>query len=339
MHVCLILVPGFRLLAVSLVQEVLRMANAAAGQDLFTWELRSIAGHQTDSTDGIAIPAPQADWSAAQGHDLILVCAGPRPFSHLPMGLRAFLMRGDRAGTTLGGLDGGGMILARLGLLNGREAVLDLALEPGLTEKFPEIALSDRSFAFDRQRLTTAGGLAAGDAMLAWIGRVHAPALAAQVGDMLERGHLADTADCQSLPRATDPVLERMQAIMATHLADPIPLDQIASELDLSMKQMRSRCRKALGMTPAQVYLELRLERAGQLVQETGLSVHDIAGATGFASPSAFTRSYRARFGEPPRLVRRARHATVQSTGTWAEAEALSQPAPRAMSAQPLTRV
>ncbi len=42
--------------------------------------------------------------------------------------------------------------------------------------------------------------------MLAWIGRVHAPALAATVGDLLERGHLADTADCQTLPRATDPL-------------------------------------------------------------------------------------------------------------------------------------
>ena len=92
------------------------------------------------------------------------------------------------------------------------------------------------------------------------------------------------------------------------------------------MKQMRSRCRKALGLTPAQLYLELRLERTAQLVHETGLSVHDIAGATGFASPSAFTRSYRERFGEPPRLVRRARHKTVQTEGNWVEAEALAQP-------------
>lgn len=330
MHVCLILVPGFRLLVLSLVQEVLRLANDAAGQDLFTWELRSIAGDATLSAEGVEMPAPQADWAAAQGHDLVLVCAGPRPFSHLPMGLRAFLMRAAKAGTTLGGLDGGGMVLARLGLLNGREAVLDLSLEPGFPEKFPDVALSDRSFAFDRQRLTTAGGLAAGDAMLAWIGRVHAPALAATVGDLLERGHLADTADCQTLPRATDPLLERMQAIMATHLADPITLEQVADELDLSMKQMRSRCRKALGLTPAQLYLELRLERAAQLVHETGLSVHDIAGATGFASPSAFTRSYRERFGEPPRLVRRARHKTVQTEGNWVEAEALAQPSPAA---------
>lgn len=320
MHVCLILFPGFRMLALSLLTEVLRLANHASGADLFTWDLRSVSGDTVTSAEGITLDTRPADWTGVQGHDLVLLCAGARPLSHLPMGLRGYLLRGERAGTTLGGVEGGGMVLARLGMLNGREAVLDLSLEPGFTERFPDVALSDRSFAFDRQRLTTAGGLAAGDALLAWLGRVQGPALSAQVADMLARGPLRETGETQHLPRATDPVLERMQAIMATSLDTPLPLGTIAADLDLSEKQLRKRCRKALGQTPAQVYLSLRLERAAQLVQDTALSVSDVARATGFISPSAFTRSYRTYFGQPPRAERKARMGGKQPSG-WDAAQ------------------
>ncbi|CUH77168.1 GlxA family transcriptional regulator [Tropicibacter naphthalenivorans] len=306
MHICLILFPGFHMLAYALVVQVLRLANLCAGQQLFTWDVLSMTG-QAVSEDGLSVPAPAADWTAAPGYDLVLLCAGARALDHLPMGLRSFLIQADRAGATLGGIEAGGLVLARLGLLAGREAVIDLSATPGFTEKFPDVALSPRSFCYDRRRLTTGGGLAAGDAMLAWVGRVQSTALAVQVAESLERGHLRDTGQTQRLSQTSDPVLDRMQAIMATHLDDPLPLERIAEELDLSLKQLRRICRQTLNKTPAQIYLEMRLERAQQLVQDTDLPVSDVAQATGFASPSAFTRSYKALYKEPPRSTRAAR--------------------------------
>ncbi|MGP6086052.1 GlxA family transcriptional regulator [Antarctobacter jejuensis] len=305
MHVCLILFPGFELLAYVLAREVLRLANRCAGQQLFSWQVRTVSGAAVPASDGTMVSGDVPDWHGAQGFDLVLLCSGRDPLNTLPMGLRAFLNNADAAGATLGGLDTGGMILARLGFLTGREAVLSDKETDGLPAEFPEVALSDSLYAFDRRRLTTAGGVATGDAILAWIARTHGPALAAATADALGHGRIREAAARQRLPLCTDPVLERMQAIMTARIEDPLPVERIASELDLSAKQLRLRCRKGLNSTPAQVYLGLRLDRAAQLVAETELSVLDIAQAAGFASPSAFTRSYHARFGAPPRRPRR----------------------------------
>jgi AraC family carnitine catabolism transcriptional activator len=305
MHVCLILFPGFQMLAYVLAREVLRVANKCAGQDLFTWETRSVTGDSVKASDGTMVATGPINWHGETGFDLILLCAGYDPLHHLPMGLRAFLARADKAGATLGGLDTGSMVMAKLGLLNGREAVLHHEAEPGFREQFPDIAISDRIYAFDRQRLTTAGGVATADAMLAWIGRVHSTALAAKTADALAHGRIRDTGEGQRLPKTADPLLDQMQGIMATHLEDPLSLDRVAAELGLSQKQLRLRCRKGLNQTPAQIYLGLRLDRAAQLVKDTELSVLDVATATGFASPSSFTRSYKARFGSSPRMQRR----------------------------------
>ncbi len=305
MHVCLILFPGFSLMAHVLVREVLRLANLCAGQPLFSCHVRTVSGAPVAASDGTEVAGDCPDWQGAQGFDLVLLCSGRDPLKSLPMGLRAFLNRAGAAGATLGGLDTGGLILAKLGFLNGHEAVLSVPED--MQDDFPQVARTDRSHVLDRQRLTTAGGMATGDALLAWIARTHSPALAAATGDALAHGRIRDAGERQRLPVSKDPLLDRMQAIMAAQIEHPLPVQRVAAELDLSPKQLRLRCRKGLNSTPAQVYLGLRLDRAAQLVSETGLSVLEIARATGFASPSGFTRSYHARFGSPPRSQRRAR--------------------------------
>ncbi len=321
MHVCLILFPQFPILGFVLIREVLELANRIAGQPLFSCRIRTVTGADVAASDGMRIAAEAQDWEGAQGFDLVVLCAGPHPLDHLPMGLRGFLARAEAAGATLAGLDQGAMILARLGLLDGREAVLP----PDPDRTYPHIALSERTHAFDRQRLTSSGGLATAEAMLDWIARSHGPALAARTGAALGHGRVAETSRAQALAARAghcDPLMTRMTTLMAAHLDAPLPLPRIAAELDMSLKRLRLRCRKALGRTPAVVYLDLRLRRAAQLVDETTLTVAEIAAATGFASPSAFTRSYGNHFGKPPRAQRAQRGKAATPTGWDAATEA-----------------
>lgn len=221
------------------------------------------------------------------------------------MGLRGFLARAEQAGATLAGFDGGVTILAALGYLDGYQAVHPNSTTEEEAEILARVASCGQIFSFDRGRLTAKTGLAAGDALLAWIARVLAPDVAKQISDKLSLGRFREDGDTRHLPRVEDPVLARMQSIMVTHLGDTLPLTQIAFDLDLSPKQLRLRCRKGLGQTPTQVYLKLRLDRAEQLVRDTVLSVEEVAQATGFTSPSAFTRSFKSHFGAPPRVIRK----------------------------------
>lgn len=56
-----------------------------------------------------------------------------------------------------------------------------------------------------------------------------------------------------------------------------------------------------LKMPAGEFYLGLRLDRAQKLLRQTSLPVTEIAIATGFVSPSHFSRAYRKCFGRAPR--------------------------------------
>ncbi len=60
-----------------------------------------------------------------------------------------------------------------------------------------------------------------------------------------------------------------------------------------------------LGAAPHAYYLDLRLDAARRLLQQTERSLMEIAVACGFASASAFSRAFRRRYGRSPRDVRR----------------------------------
>jgi AraC family transcriptional regulator len=65
------------------------------------------------------------------------------------------------------------------------------------------------------------------------------------------------------------------------------------------------------GETPYAVLMEQRLRRAFQLVNDTQLSITEIARASGFEDRCAFARSFKLRFGDTASAVRRHANAVV----------------------------
>ena len=52
--------------------------------------------------------------------------------------------------------------------------------------------------------------------------------------------------------------------------------------------------------SPKRYYLELRLKKARSLLLQTDMSVINVALASGFSSPSHFSKCYRAFYGRTP---------------------------------------
>ena len=311
MHVTLILFPGFPILSYALLRHALDAVALGDQNPLFTLEIRTLDGKTVRSADGAAVSPTKKGWDQASGCDMVALCAGRHALDHLPMGLRGFLHGAEANGATLAGFDGGATILAELGFLDTHHAVLPEADRPR-GRRWPGILLAEIPFALDRKRLTCADGLAIGEAMLAWMAQAVSPALMAGIASPAaasQAGMAPWRPSAAPLHGASDdPLLRRMRLVMEANLSRPLALEEIAAALDLSPKQMRTRCQKGLGMSPLQAYLEIRLNRARHLVGQTELSVQEIAAATGFGSPSAFTRSYRAHFGETPRAQRAGRY-------------------------------
>jgi len=318
LNVRFILFPEFQMLAFVLATETLRLGNKAAGQELFRWQVLSATDAPVAASNGGMVSPDSQDWNVGPVPDLVLLCAGYHPRRHITARLKSYLARLRRAGSVIGGVDTGTVILAELGLLEGVRAVLHYEAEADFRENWPGISLQDQIYSLDRNRLTAAGGTATGDAMLAWIAQQQGAAFAATVAEAMSHGRIRKGEEPQRLRAQEDPVLRRMEGLMQEHLARPMPVAALCAELGLSNKQLRLRCQRALGRTPRAHYLALRLEQAGYLMAQTRMQATDVALATGFGSAAGFSRAFRQHFGISPRQMRRGQDGGEKNKGQTA---------------------
>jgi len=91
---------------------------------------------------------------------------------------------------------------------------------------------------------------------------------------------------------------------MEENLEDPASRAELARFAGVSARQLERLFRRYLARSPAEFYMELRLDRARHLLKQTEMTVLKVAVACGFASPSHFSKCYRERFQNTPREER-----------------------------------
>src|SRR5690606_25411969 len=87
---------------------------------------------------------------------------------------------------------------------------------------------------------------------------------------------------------------------MERHSESPLSSRELAERVSVTPRQLERLFRLHLKETPSNFYLGLRLDKARQLLRQTGMSVLEVALACGFESSSYFSRAYRARFATCP---------------------------------------
>ena len=160
-------------------------------------------------------------------------------------------------------------------------------------------------FVVDGARVTAAGGVASLDMTLALIASAHGSDLANAVADQLVYSAIRTNRDTQrlSIPArigVRHPKLARVVEIMESHIEDPISPSDLAEAVDMSTRQLERLFRRYLNRSPKRYYMELRLERARNLLMQTDMSVINVALAAGFTSPSHFSKCYRAHYDTTP---------------------------------------
>lgn len=79
----------------------------------------------------------------------------------------------------------------------------------------------------------------------------------------------------------------------------------LAEHAGISEVYMRQLFREQMGISPKRYILELRIERAKQLLWESRMAVQDIAAACGFGTANHFCRKFREMTGQTPGEYRR----------------------------------
>lgn len=308
-----VLVPNFSLIAFASALEPLRLVNRQTGRELYSWQIVSKDGDAVRASNGVQVAVDQslADVRMSPGgtNPTIILCTGAGAEHYQDKEVFGWLRRADRSGAVVGALCTGAHVLARIGLLDGHKCTIHWENLPGFIEDFPDIEVTADLFEVDDKRMTCSGGTAALDLMMHLIADKHGNEIATKVSEQCLQDRIRQSHDHQRAPYRVrlgvhNPKLINAIEMMESNIEEPLNQEMLARYIGLSRRQLERLFRKHLGRTPAQYYLELRLERARHLLYQTSMPIMNIAFACGFVSASHFSTCYRQKYGRTPRAER-----------------------------------
>ena len=299
-----LLLDRFTMLSFASAIEPLRIANRVAGKTLYTWALAGEGGGSIACSNGAEFKLDMG-LDEIDREDTVLVCGGIDVQRATTKGIVNWLRREARRGVTVGGLCTGAFALAKAGLLDGKKATIHWENQDGFAEEFEEVRLTKSVFVMDGNRLSTAGGTASLDLMLKIIAGDHGEDIANTVADQLIYSAIRTDQDTQRLSIPTrigvrHPKLSQVIQMMEAAIEEPVSPADLADDVGMSTRQLERLFRRYLNRSPKRYYMELRLQKARNLLMQTDMSVINVALACGFASPSHFSKCYRAHYATTP---------------------------------------
>lgn len=301
-QIAVLLFPQFSNLCLANAIEPLRAANSLSRKVLYQWHFIGLDAGPVLSSSGLPV-TPERALSDLAGADYLCVMPsyGYRDFTRAPILRR--LRAAARRSEAVVGLDTGSLVLAAAGLLDGYRATSHWDVLTEFEESYPEVRVVRDRFVIDRDRLSCGGATTTMELMLELIARHHGPMLSLDVGALFMHGERPGAGPI--LPGvAGDRVVRAAAALMRRHLEQPLSIPDIARHLGLSQRGLEQRCLTAAGHSPQALYALIRMSEAQRLVQDTPLSVAEIAARVGYGDASAMTRRFRNTFGRSPRQMR-----------------------------------
>ena len=303
-HFSFFLMPEFTHIAFSCALEPLRIANLVSGKPLYRWSLLSEDGKTATCSNG-SVTMVDAGMEPGRRVDRLFLISGLNVQAHTTPKLLAWLRRERAAGTPVGAICSAAYVLAKAGFLDDVETALHWAWHDLFTEEFPEVRLVRNVFVAREKIITASGGTAAADLMLHLIAKTHGQDLSTEVADQMvynavREGTAAQRVSIQSRHGMRNEHLKRAIAVMEAAIESPMSPSRIAEDLGISTRQLERLFGRYLNSTPKHYFMEMRLNRAQNLLVQSELSVTEIAMACGFQTTSHFSKVYRAHFGRSP---------------------------------------
>jgi transcriptional regulator GlxA family with amidase domain len=239
---------------------------------------------------------------------LVLLVADEAQASLKPANMRALVER-CRSAEYWGGVGAGVLWLAEAGALAGVRTALPWSLYPDADSLADQALFTPNLYELDGARLTCCGGAASIDFALTLIETVFGQTVQAQVKEILcvDRVRGADERQRVALQArfgALQPKLTEAVSLMEANIEEPLSTDEIAQLAGVSRRQLERLFKQYLGALPSRYYLELRLQRARQLLRDTSYSIVQVGLMCGFSSGSHFSTAFGALFGNTPREER-----------------------------------
>ncbi|WP_116212321.1 GlxA family transcriptional regulator [Streptomyces olivoreticuli] len=215
-----------------------------------------------------------------------------------------------RPGTRLVSICTGSFVLAAAGLLDGRPATTHWSSTDHFQRLFPSVRVdADVLFVDDGDLLTSAGVASGIDLCLHIVRRDHGTAVANDVARRSVVPPHRDGGQAQYIHRPVpEPQLATTTAARAWALGrlhEPIQLRDMAEQEAMSVRTFTRRFREEVGISPGQWLTQQRVERARHLLEDSDLSVDQVARDAGFGTAASMRQHLQAALGVSPTAYRR----------------------------------
>jgi transcriptional regulator GlxA family with amidase domain len=218
----------------------------------------------------------------------------------------AWLRRSARQSRRVASICTGAVILAKLGLLSGRRATTHWAFCEDLKAGFPAVHVEPDSLWIKDGKIYTSAGITAGmDLAVALVeedlGRRFALELARLLVMFLKRPGGQSQFSSELISQLASPDrLEDLVEWIREHLDRPLAIEDLAQRSKMSVRNFQRVFTRQCGMPPAKFIERLRVERARVIIEDTGLSMAEIARKSGFDGEQRMRRAFKRVLGINP---------------------------------------
>lgn len=303
-HFVFLLVEDFSHIAFSCAIEPLRIANLLSGSTLYQWSLISENGTSASCSNG-TVTLVDHGFDSIPKNDRMFVLSGIDVQNQSSSALKQCLRQQRSRRAPMGALCSAAYLLAELGYLDGCKAAIHWEFHDSFMEQFPEVNLVRNVFVANEPIITASGGTATADLILNLISEQHGAELATSVADQMVYYSVRDASVDQLVGLHSRQVgrnqhLSKAIQKMMDSIEQPVSTAAIADEIGISKRQLERLFGRYLNCSPKRYFLEMRINRARNLLMQTDMSVTNVAVACGFESSQHFSKVYKTAFGIVP---------------------------------------
>ncbi len=276
--------------------EVLRCANMLIGTGTYTWR-HSVGVDSFLKTSSNSLKETIVLIGSTDKRWVLQECYQSK--------MRQRLKRAKRVCSVGAGL----FILHDTGLLDLRSTAVHQNFRTALAEIEPMIEFAEVTTSHKQNVSSSVSGIAAVQMMIEMLnfehGSVVTSAICNYLGFESTKKRVTTKTQWRLLTYAADDhiVIEAIE-IMAENLEQVMSIKQVAQALGFSARHLERRFTNSISITPHQVYVDMRLERAHQLLSQSDLSVSEIVYACGYSALPSMSRPYKNKYGVIPSETR-----------------------------------
>ncbi|MCM0677990.1 helix-turn-helix domain-containing protein [Micromonospora phytophila] len=306
--VAVLALDGVATFELGVLTEVFGTDRTDDGFPGYRFQVCSPDGRTVRTSSGFHL-TPHADLGPVEGADLVAIPAHQHRTT-TPECVLGALRRAAARGAWLFSVCSGAFMLGEAGLLDGRECTTHWRYVDELQRRHPSARVRCNSLYVQDGRLLTSAGTAAGiDACLHLVRQEHGSTTATRLARRMVVPPHRDGGQSQyveaPIPKAPEaPTLEPVLEWLMGHLDRPVTVDELAERSGMAPRTFARRFRAETGTTPHDWLTNQRVLLARRLLEETRLSVEEVADLSGFGDGAALRHHFVRRVGATPHSYR-----------------------------------